>query len=81
MTPHAVTIRINGKPHHAAAGSSAAAAILNAGYTMRASVTGEPRAALCGMGVCLECRVIINGVPHARSCQIECADGMEIETA
>ena len=38
----------------------------------RISVTGEPRAALCGMGICFECRAVVNGIPHRRTCQILC---------
>jgi sarcosine oxidase subunit alpha len=30
------------------------------------------------MGTCFECRVIIDGKPHQRSCQIPCREGMEI---
>ena len=44
----------------------------------RRSVTGAPRAPLCGMGICYECRVTIDGTPHRLSCQTLCADGMEV---
>jgi len=46
----------------------------------RDSVLGEPRAPLCGMGVCYECRVTIDGVPHQRACMILVRDGMVVET-
>jgi sarcosine oxidase subunit alpha len=46
----------------------------------RTSVTGEPRTPICGMGVCYECRVSIDGSPHQRACLVTCADGMRIET-
>ena len=62
-------------------GTSVAAAILNAGVKgFRTSVTGESRGAVCGMGVCFECRVTIDGVGHQRSCNIIAADGMEVVT-
>jgi sarcosine oxidase subunit alpha len=62
-------------------GTTVAAAILNAGVTsFRVSVNGEPRAPICGMGICYECRVTIDGVPHQRSCMFLCADGMEVQT-
>ncbi|HEY4962870.1 MAG TPA: 2Fe-2S iron-sulfur cluster-binding protein [Terriglobales bacterium] len=51
-----------------------------AGQVCRRSVSGEPRGALCGMGICFECRVSINGRPHCRSCQILCEPGMEVNT-
>lgn len=61
-------------------GTTVAAAALIAGTQTRVSVTGEPRAPLCGMGICFECRVTIDGVPHQRSCQILCAPGMQVTT-
>jgi D-hydroxyproline dehydrogenase subunit gamma len=75
-----VSITVNGKPVRFAAGTSVAAAMLMAGEPCRVSVTGEARAPLCGMGICMECRVTVNGVPHQRSCQLLCAPGMEVVT-
>jgi D-hydroxyproline dehydrogenase subunit gamma len=46
----------------------------------RRSVTGEPRAALCGMGVCFECRVTINGTAQQRACQILVCEDMQVVT-
>ena len=45
------------------------------------SVSGEPRAPLCGMGTCYECRVTIDGVAHRRACLVTVADGMHVTTA
>lgn len=81
MSEKMVRVRINGMESDVAAGTTVAAAAWNAGVTaMRSSVTGQPRAALCGMGVCFECRITVDGVAHARSCQLVCHDGMEILT-
>ncbi|HET9783690.1 MAG TPA: FAD-dependent oxidoreductase [Terriglobales bacterium] len=74
-------ISINGQAVEAAAGSTVAAAVAACGVPTRRSVTGEGRGPLCGMGICFECRVTINGRPHQRSCQIAVAEGMEIATA
>jgi len=38
----------------------------------------ENRGALCGMGVCYECRISINGGPDQRACMAEVEDGMVI---
>ena len=46
----------------------------------RHSVSGAARAPLCGMGVCQECRVTINGRQHQLACQTLCAPGMEVRT-
>lgn len=73
-----ISLTVNGKPTQVAAGTSVAAATMMAGEPCRFSVHGEARAPLCGMGICMECRVTVNGVPHQRSCQIICASGMEV---
>jgi predicted molibdopterin-dependent oxidoreductase YjgC len=84
MTPHPterVTLRVNGTPVTMPIGASVAAAVLTAGAArFRRSVLGEPRVALCGMGICFECRVTIGGRAHERSCQIVCAEGMDVRT-
>jgi aerobic-type carbon monoxide dehydrogenase small subunit (CoxS/CutS family) len=59
-----------------------AAAVATAGVTAyRRSVRGEPRAPLCGMGICFECRVTIDGQAHRLSCQTPVEDGMTVVTA
>ena len=76
----AVAVSVNGRPISVPAGAMVSAAVAIAGATFRRSVTGEERGPLCGMGVCFECRVTINGREHQRSCQILCEPGMEIRT-
>lgn len=76
----AVTLRVNGSPVTVLAGATVAVAVALAGQACRTSVSGEPRAVLCGMGICFECRVSINGRPHCRSCQIVCETGMDVKT-
>ena len=48
-------VRMNGVSVDAAAGMSVAAALMRAGIPCRTSVSGEPRGALCGMGICFDC--------------------------
>jgi sarcosine oxidase subunit alpha len=63
-------------------GSTIAAALLNAGITTyRSSVTGERRGPVCGMGICYECRVTVDGVSHQRACVRLVAPGMRVDTA
>ena len=59
-------------------GITVAAALMNADLAIRTSVTQEARAALCGMGICHECRVTIDGREHQRSCIAVVAPGMAI---
>jgi sarcosine oxidase subunit alpha len=76
-----VTITVDGREVSAAPGTTIAAAMMNAGITtFRTSVAGEPRGPVCGMGICFECRVTVNGAPHQRACLIACEAGMRVET-
>ena len=75
-----ITLTLNGVSIEVPSGVTVATAVMLAGHACRTSVSGEPRAPLCGMGICFECRVAINGVPHARSCQTRCEAGMDVKT-
>ena len=79
-----VTVLIDGSPFKVPAGCTVAAAIAltaeGVGITRR-SVGGMLRAPVCGMGVCQECRVGIDGYPYRLACQTLCAPGMHIDTA
>ena len=77
-----ITIYIDQRAVRVKAGISVAAALAIAGDGItRYSVSGMPRAPLCGMGVCHECRTTINGVAHQLACQTPCIDGLCIERA
>jgi D-hydroxyproline dehydrogenase subunit gamma len=75
-----VTLTVNGLTVAVPSGATVAVAVVMAGQACRRSVSGEARGPLCGMGICFECRVSINGTPHCRSCQILCEAGMKVET-
>ena len=74
-------LHIDGRPVRVRDGSSVAAALCVAGGmgVARTSVTGQPRAPFCGMGVCQECRVRVDG-RRMLACQTVCAEGMQVET-
>ncbi|WP_266157731.1 2Fe-2S iron-sulfur cluster-binding protein [Dyella silvatica] len=71
---------VNGQRVEVPAGASVAAAIAQVTADFRRSVSGESRAPLCGMGICFECRVSIDGVAHRRSCMTPAEDGMQVQT-
>ncbi len=72
---------LDGRRIAAEPGVTAAAALASQGVvSLRESVAGEPRGALCAMGVCFECRVTIDGEPHRRACVESVRDGMEVAT-
>ncbi len=74
-----IAIKVAGQSCKVAEGVTAAAAYQQSGRVdFRRSVTGEPRGPLCGMGICHECRLTINGEPHAKSCQVVVEPGMDI---
>jgi D-hydroxyproline dehydrogenase subunit gamma len=79
--PDTLSIRVNGRELRVPAGTILAVALARAGETrFRRSASGESRGPLCGMGVCFECRVTVDGRPHVRSCQLVCEDGMDVKT-
>ena len=62
-------------------GQSLAAALTEAGCrTFRRTARDAPRGIFCGMGVCQDCLVTIDGVPNHRACMTEVTDGLEVET-
>ena len=77
--PEAVQLKVNGVSISVPRGSTVAAAVLLAGHSgFRRSVSGELRGPLCGMGICFECRVAVDGRQHVRSCQLLCREGIEV---
>jgi predicted molibdopterin-dependent oxidoreductase YjgC len=79
--PDTVSLSVNGVAVTVPAGSMVSTAVLKTGVSsFRRSVTGEPRGPLCGMGICFECRVTIDGEAHCRSCQTVCRNGMDVRT-
>lgn len=75
-----VTVEVDGQSLTLAAGSSVAAALaVRTPQGSRRSLSGEPRAAFCGMGICHECRCTIDGLRRL-ACQTVCTDGMRIES-
>jgi hypothetical protein len=78
--PEDIVVNINGQPLAIPAQSTVAVAVMVSGAACRRSVTGQLREAMCGMGICFECRVTINGKPHCRSCLTLCEAGMMVTT-
>jgi sarcosine oxidase subunit alpha len=75
-----IRLTVNGRAIAVPNGSSVAAAIAQLTVYFRRSVHGELRAPLCGMGVCFECRVRIDGLAHQRACMTPVRDGMQVQT-
>jgi predicted molibdopterin-dependent oxidoreductase YjgC len=78
----AVTIRLDGEAMTAYEGETVAAALLAAGRrTFRTTARGEtPRSYYCGMGVCHDCLMTIDGLPGVRACMTPVRDGLAVLT-
>ena len=75
-----IELIVDGTPLTARAGQSLAAVLLQAGReALRASPAGAPRGLYCGIGVCQECRVVVDGAV-VRSCVTPVAAGMCVTT-
>jgi D-hydroxyproline dehydrogenase subunit gamma len=76
-----IELSVDGTPLHAPAGQSLAAALLAAGRAaLRHSPSGTPRGVYCGIGVCQECRVHVEGQGVVRACVTPVAAGMRVST-
>ncbi|HEU5466600.1 MAG TPA: (2Fe-2S)-binding protein [Gemmatimonadales bacterium] len=76
-----LSIIIDGRLLEVPEGITVAAAMLNAGEdAFRDSVSGMPRGAVCGMGICFECRVTIDGARGRRACLERVSPGMRVTT-
>ena len=75
-----VVVIVDGRPIDVARGTLVCAALEIASPSRGARVSpgGARRQAFCGMGVCGECRVTVDGRAHRLGCQVVCAPGMEI---
>jgi D-hydroxyproline dehydrogenase subunit gamma len=77
-----VNLIVNGRSVTVDDGATVAAALLNAGELgFRSSPKDDTRAPLCGMGICYECRVTIDGLAHQRACTTRARSGMNVVTA
>jgi D-hydroxyproline dehydrogenase subunit gamma len=76
-----IELSVDGTPLRAPAGQSLAAALLATGRAaLRQSPAGEPRGVYCGIGVCQECRVHVEGQGVVRACVTPVAAGMRVST-
>lgn len=71
-----------GEPLTCAPGASVAAALIATGKNAwRDTRSGASRGLFCGIGVCFDCLVEIDGESGQRACMIPLADGMDVRKA
>ncbi len=78
----ALRIVVDGEEIGAYEGESVAVALLAAGrrFTRWTARAGEPRGYFCGMGVCHDCLVTLDGLPNVRACMTPVKDGQRVDT-
>jgi predicted molibdopterin-dependent oxidoreductase YjgC len=78
----AFTVTLDGREIEALPGQTVAAALWAAGVTSWRTTRGEgrPRGVFCGIGVCFDCLVTVNGDRDVRACQRRVADGDVVES-
>ena len=80
MNRSLIRLRVDGHSVSVPTGSNVAAAVAQVTPFFRRAGNGERRAPLCGMGVCFECRVSIDGEGPLRACLVPARDGMQVRT-
>ena len=77
--PNHFDIIYDGRPLTAYPGQTIAEVLLAAGIRdFRNSPGGSPRGFFCGMGVCFECRMIVDGRPNVRTCMTPATAGCRV---
>jgi predicted molibdopterin-dependent oxidoreductase YjgC len=73
---------VDGRAVEAYPGETIAGAMLAAGRRVarRTAWRDEARGAFCFMGVCHDCRMVVDGVPNIRTCFTPARAGMVVET-
>ena len=82
LATDAVTLIVDGELLRAYKGETVAAALMAAERrTFRVSLRFQKaRSLFCGIGVCFDCLVQIDGRSGRRACQVFVSDRMEVET-
>lgn len=73
-------VRVDGVEVAAEPGQTVAGLLMSEGkHSWRTTRGGgRPRGLFCGIGVCFDCLVVVNGVPDVRACQRLLADGDDV---
>ena len=82
MTGPALRMTIDGREITAHPGQSVGAALVDNGIRSWRTTrkAGRPRGLFCGIGVCYDCLITVDGVPNQRACLVPAADGLTLTT-
>jgi D-hydroxyproline dehydrogenase subunit gamma len=74
-----VAVVLDGSEVEAYEGETVATVLLARGeIATRTTPNGDARGIYCGMGVCFDCLVVVDGVPNTRACTTWVRDGMQV---
>ncbi|CAL9364132.1 (2Fe-2S)-binding protein [Streptomyces werraensis] len=78
----AFEVTFDGRQVEALPGRTVAAVLWAAGITSWRTTRdgGRPRGVFCGIGVCFDCLVTVNGRPNQRACLVPARPGDDIRT-
>ena len=76
------TFEFDGRSVPFRVGQSVGAALTAAGVRSWRStrIEGRPRGLFCGIGVCYDCLVVVDGHPNERACRTPAAAGMTVDS-
>jgi D-hydroxyproline dehydrogenase subunit alpha len=75
----AIAFKFEGRRITARSGQSLAAALTEAGYRdFRYTSGGDYRGLFCGIGVCQDCLLTVDGVPNRRACMTPATPGTDV---
>ena len=77
-----ISFTFNGETFDGEPGQTVAAVLIKSGNRVLRSTRfgGEERSIFCGIGICFDCVVTINGISNQRSCLVEISEGMKVES-
>lgn len=75
-------LRFDGQEIPFAPGATVGSALLAAGIRSwrTTRIEGRPRGIFCGIGICFDCLVTVDGEPNQRACLARAAPGMDVRS-
>ena len=82
MSQFNIEFTFDGESINAITGQSVAAALLAANQRAlrKTRFNNNDRGVFCGIGVCFDCLVVIDGITNQRACLNEAKPGMKVQT-